>query len=87
MKLFKKDDFDLLQLKIQEVSKKEDFIEFLIKSICPEDVDYTQLRMELENVFSNILMESILSGKWDPKVFQCKKHWKLYSNKLKNCTK
>ena len=87
MKLFKKKEFDLLNKKIQEVSKKEDFIEFLIKSICPEDVDSTQLRMELENSFSNILMKSILSGKWDSKVFQCKKHWKLYSNKLKNCTK
>ena len=87
MKLFKKKEFDLLNEKIQEVAKKEDFIDFLIKSICPENVDPRELRASLEAGFYSMLIESILSGNWDKRVSHCKKHCKLYYNKIKNCTK
>lgn len=87
MKLFKKKEFDLLNEKIQEVTKKEDFIDFLIKSICPENIDPRRLRISLESEFSYMLIESILSENWDERVSHCKKHCKLYYNKLKNCTK
>ena len=87
MKLFKKKEFDLLNEKIQEVTEKEDFIEFLIKSICPENVVPIELRASLEAGFYSMLVESVLSGNWDKRVFHCKKHWKLYRNKIKNCKK
>ena len=40
MKLFKKKEFDLLNEKIQEVTEKEDFIEFLIKSLLLPPENY-----------------------------------------------